>query len=259
MLRAFTLLEMILVLGLLGIFGIFSTQLLLGIYQNYAQQNTNLQRQLEVQNALLQIKRILENSHLQSLQIAPNSSLPNALTSLKGKSLMFYPKLEEFALEGNFAIPCLHGIFNPKSWQPSNSTQRLEFLLLSRNPHCNIQDLISKDALIKSEHFTAPQDFYNPAFKGKITGLSAQYITLEIPQALQQITQIQPHLYFLDAPFVLSIGDSITLETQNSRRILVRDVVDFKLKAQVISDSFAIYATLCLGDLHCAEAQIVEL
>ena len=58
---------------------------------------------------------------------------------------------------------------------------------------------------------------------------------------------------------MLSIGDSIALETQNSRQILVRDVVDFKLKAQVISDSFAIYATLCLDDLHCAEAQIVEL
>ena len=259
MLRAFTLLEMILVLGLLGILGIFSAQLLLGIYQNYAQQNTNLQRQLEAQNALLQIKRILENSHLQSLQIAPNSSLPNALTSLKGKSLMFYPKLEQFALEGNFAIPCLHGIFNPQSWQPSYSTQHLEFLQLSSNPACDMQFLISKDALIKSQHFTAPQDFYNPAFKGKITAVSARHITLEIPQTLQQAMQIQQRLYFLDTPFVLNINDSIALEIPNSRQILAQNIADFKLKAQVFGDSFALYAVLCLDDSYCAEAQIVEL
>ncbi|MCI7485470.1 MAG: hypothetical protein MSA68_05945 [Helicobacter sp.] len=71
---SFTLFEMVLVLGLLGIFGAFSGQLLLGIYQNYAHERDNSNAQFRVQIALLQIKRILESAYLQSLQLSTNTA-----------------------------------------------------------------------------------------------------------------------------------------------------------------------------------------
>ncbi|MCI5968361.1 prepilin-type N-terminal cleavage/methylation domain-containing protein [Helicobacter sp.] len=126
--NAFTLLEVLLALILLGIFGIFSTKLILGVYQNYNIKNKNFQKQLEAQNALLQIKRLLENAHLASLQILPNAQISTTPTNLMGKSLIFYEKLEHFAPQGDFAIPCFHGVFNPKSLKITNNTLSLDFL-----------------------------------------------------------------------------------------------------------------------------------
>ncbi|TLD82893.1 hypothetical protein LS70_006270 [Helicobacter sp. MIT 11-5569] len=254
---AFTLLEILLVIIFLGIFGIFSSKLLLKIYKDYNHNNQNIQNQLEAQTALLQIKRLLENSHLDSLQILPNLQISNISTNLIGKTLIFYEKLEHFTLNGNFAIPCLHGVFDPKNIQIKD-TLTLNFLKLSSNTSCNLKT--PKTALLITEDFIAPKDFYNPDFQGKILALNANSITLEIPPILiaQPLIKIKPQLYFLNSPTLLTFNHSVTLEKDGNTIILTKNLSNFSLKAH----SLGLEATLCLKkaqNTHCASSVIVSL
>lgn len=258
--KAFTLLETLLAILLLGIFGVFSTKLLFSIYQNYNHKNQVRQAQLEAQNALLQIKRLLENAYFESLQILPRAEISNTPISLVGKSLIFYEKLEHFALSGDFAIPCLHGIFEPTSLQIKDSTLTLDFLKLSTNTQqntaCNFE--LPRTTLLITENFIAPQDFYNPNFQGKILNLNADSITLEIPLALkiQPLTSIKPQLYFFNSPTLLHFSDSIILEQNGSKILLVENLSHFSLK----SHALGLYLRLCLQkDFYCASSVVVEL
>ncbi|MBX7491141.1 hypothetical protein [Helicobacter turcicus] len=260
---AFTLLEVLLAILLLGVFGIFSAKLLLGIYQNYSLKSQSFQKQLKAQNALLQIKRLLENAQLKSLQILSNPSGAQISTTPKnliGESLIFYEKLEHFSLHGDFAIPCFHGIFNPKSVQVKNNTLTLDFLKLSQpssaNTTCDFK--IPKTALLITEEFIAPQDFYNPNFQGKILALNTDSITLELPSTLrlQPLTKISPQLYFLNSPTLLHFSNSIILEQNGNKTLLLENLSHFSLK----SHHLGLYAHLCLEkDSYCASTIIVEL
>ncbi|EEO25794.1 PulJ/GspJ family protein [Helicobacter winghamensis] len=255
--NAFTLLEVLLAMILLGIFGIFSTKLLLGVYKNYNLNHQNFQKQLEAQNALLQIKRLLENTYLTSLQILPNAKISTIPTNLIGKTLVFYEKMESFTLHEDFAIPCFHGVFNPKSLKITDSTLTLDFLKLSNTPNtCNFK--LPKTALLVTENFIAPQDFYNPNFQGRILHLNADSIILELPNALrlQPITKLSPQLYFLKTPTHLHFSDSIILEQNGSSITLVENLSHFSLK----SHALGIYMRLCLQkDAYCVSSVVVEL
>ncbi|WP_299546413.1 type II secretion system protein [uncultured Helicobacter sp.] len=255
--RAFTLLEVLLAVILLGVFGIFGSKLLLGIYQNYNLQNQNFQKQLEAQNALLQVKRLLESSYLESLQILPNVPISTTSTNLIGKSLIFYEKLEQFVLQEDFAIPCFHGVFDPKSLKIINSTLSLEFLKLSTNPNTTCPFGLPKTALLISENFISPQDFYNPNFQGRILHFNTDSITLEIPNALKQqpLNKISPKLYFLDSPTRLHFGNSLILEQNKNYITLVENLSHFSLKTH----SLGFYVRLCLQNDYCASSVIVEL
>lgn len=257
---AFTLLEILLAVILLGIFGAFSSKLLLKIYQDYRLQNQNFQKQLEAQNALLQIKRLLEGSYLTSLQILPNATISSTLTNLIGKSLIFHEKLDHFTLQGDFSAPCFHGVFNPESIQINKSILTLDFLKPPTNIHTNTtcDFKLPKTALLVTENFIAPQDFYNKRFQGKILNLNASSITLELPSALklQSSKLVSPQLLFLSSPTLLHFDNSIILEHNGNKILLTENLNHFSLKQH----SLGIYARLCLHkDSYCATTVIVKL
>ncbi|TLD85432.1 prepilin-type N-terminal cleavage/methylation domain-containing protein [Helicobacter sp. MIT 05-5294] len=248
--KGFTLIEMLLGLILFGILGVLGGLTLLKIYQNYSYENRNFIQELQAQNALLQIKNLLENSHLASLMIVGGEEISTSLSSIKGKSLVFYEKEQEYALVGNYALPCLHGIFAPQSIAFANASSgllELEFLNLDSNSQAilNQQCLlyqtqnIPQNALFTPAHFIAPKDFYHSKFQGRIVSLNAHKILLEVPPFLKDFMQTQtnpssqnaqdssknasqsqpalliaPKIYFLNQASSLHFGDSIVLESQ---------------------------------------------
>lgn len=255
---AFSLLEILLVLMLLGVFGIFSSKLLLNIYQDYKHNNQDFSKQLEAQNTLLQIKRLLENAHFNSLQILPNTPISTTQTSLIGKSLLFYEKLETFAIQGDFAIPCFHGIFDPKSLRITHNTLTLNFLQLSNDvpSHTDCNFNLPQNALIITQDFNAPQDFYHPNFQAKILALNTRSILLEVPPILRQQPQIPitPQLLFLNSPVRLHATDSITLE-QNGQHFLLAENLSH---LSISSHPLGLYMRLCL-DTYCTSTIVVDL
>lgn len=94
--NGFTLVEVLFALILLGILGILGGSTLLKIYQNYHWQNQNFTQEIQAQNALLQIKRLLENSYLESLMLSSGEEIGANRLNLRGKSLMFYEKTQEY-------------------------------------------------------------------------------------------------------------------------------------------------------------------
>ncbi len=237
---AFTLVETLYALLLFGIFSLLIGTLFLEIYKNYRQQNTKITQQLHTQNALLQIKRIFENSHLQSIRISDDTPIANTPISLKSKTLMFYPKAEEFALFQDFALPCVSGIFEPKSLD-LRTNLTLEFLQFDKNAipklnqNCKIfqPKFMPKIALLLTSNFNPPKDFYNPHFQGRILRLNAHSITLEIPPFLRQMQspKIAPKIFILNQPSLLYFNDSVTLQNAGeSPKILAKDLDDFMIQ-----------------------------
>lgn len=228
--RGFTLIEILFALILLGIFGIFGGLTLLKIYQNYHWENHHFVQEIQAQNALFQIKHLLENSYLKSLMLSNGEEIGTSLSSIKGKSLMFYETLQDNVIVGNYALPCLHGIFEPKSIQ-FGTLLELEFLNLDSsskeilNQKCSLytKSNMPQKALFITSDFIFPKDFYHSKFQGKILNLNADKISLEIPQIFRDLTQtnpqsplsIAPKIYFLKDISYLHFGDSIVLESKS--------------------------------------------
>lgn len=220
--HAWTLIEMLFALILLGILGVLGGSTLLRIYQNYHHQNDSFIQEIQVQNALLQIKRLLENSYLESLMLSSGEEIGSNPLSLKGKSLIFYEKTQEYVVIGDYSLPCLHGFFVPESAK-INNVLTLEFLSIDLgsngvlNKKCSVYQKVNlpQKALFVTSDFIAPRDFYNSKFQGKILELNANQITLEIPHLFKTFMQakaaipIIPKMYFLYSISSLSFGDSI--------------------------------------------------
>lgn len=290
--RGWTLIEMLFVLVFLGIFGVLGSLTLLKIYQNYHWNHRNFSQEIQVQNALLQIKHLLENSHLASLMLKSGEEIGINLSSIKGKSLMFYEKAQEYAIVGDYALPCLHGIFEPKSIKFHKSSDSLELEFLNLNPKSNgllnqkcslykAQNMPQKALFITSD-FMMPKDFYQSKFQGRILNLNANKISLKIPQVFkdstssqiypnpilpsQTVLNIAPKIYFLNTISYLHFGDSIDLQSQsqfpeipqNTQQIL-ENMADFKIAKTPLGIALELCVSNMESTLHCASTLVVEL
>lgn len=277
--RALTLIEMLFALILLGIFGIFGGLTLLKIYQNYHWQESNFTQEIQAQNALLQIKHLLENSYLSSLMISNGEEISASPLSLKGKSLMFYEKAQEYVLVGDYALPCLHGVFEPKSakW---NHFLELEFLDLDSksngilNQKCSLYQKpnMPQKALFVSSNFVAPKDFYHLKFQGEILELNAHKILLEIPPALKDSMQtnkplgLKPKVYFLNSISYLHFNDSIALESQSqlqgipqNTQQIIQEITDFKIAKTPLGLALEVCVSSTGAIPYCANTLVVEM
>ncbi len=274
--RGLTLIEMLFALILLGVFGGLT---LLKIYQNYHWQESNFIQEIQAQNALLQIKHLLENSYLSSLMISSGEEIGASPLSLKGKSLMFYEKAQEYVLVGDYALPCLHGIFEPKSakW---NHFLELEFLDLDSksngilNQKCSLYQKpnMPQKALLVSSDFVAPKDFYHLKFQGKILELNAHKILLEIPPTFKDSMQakkslgLMPKVYFLNSISYLHFDDSIVLESESQLRgipqniqQIIQEITDFKIAKTPLGFALEICVSSTGAIPYCANTLVVEV
>lgn len=277
--RGFTLVEMLFALILLGIFGVFGGLTLLKIYQDYHWQESNFIQEIQAQNALLQIKHLLENSYLQSLMISSGEEIGASPLSLRGKSLMFYEKAQEYVLVGDYALPCLHGVFEPKSakW---NHFLELEFLDLDSksngilNQKCSLYQKpnMPQKALFISSSFVAPKDFYHLKFQGKIVELNAHKILLEIPLAFKDFMQtkkslgLTPQVYFLNSVSYLHFNDSIVLESQSqlqgipqNTQQIIQEITDFKIAKTPLGFALEVCVPSAGAIPYCAKTLVVEI
>ncbi|WP_300763155.1 type II secretion system protein [Helicobacter sp. UBA3407] len=277
--HAWTLIEMLFALILLGILGVLGGSTLLRIYQNYHHQNDSFIQEIQVQNALLQIKRLLENSYLESLMLSSGEEIGSNPLSLKGRSLIFYEKTQEYVVIGDYSLPCLHGFFVPESAK-INNVLTLEFLSIDLgsngvlNKKCSVYQKVNlpQKALFVTSDFIAPRDFYNSKFQGKILELNANQITLEIPHLFKTFMQakaaipIIPKMYFLHSISSLSFGDSIFLESKSQLQGVVRntqeiiqEIADFKIAKTALGIALEICVNDARGNPHCANTLVVEV
>lgn len=258
--KGFSLLEVLLVLLVLGIFGLLLQKVWFALLQEYRVNTKELHSIQSAQNALLQIKRVLENAHLESLHYDLKPIL--ASINLKNKTLNFYEKPSEFALIGDFALPCLPEIFDVASMQFS-SHLTLHFLQAMRvNSSFNACAIYKNPplfALFVTDVFSAPKDFYNSLFKGRIHMLNAISMRLEIPQifTLQNPLKIAPKIYYLNTPSMLEFKDSIMLVQNNQNTMLLKNYTAFFIS----KTPYGIGLKLCIKmrKEHCFEALVTEL
>lgn len=253
--NAFSLIEILIALAILGIIAILSAPSLLKTYELHILSKQKLDLELQAHNALLQVKKILQDSIQPSLQIIPQESLSQTPTNLKNKSLLFYPKIQESLLIGNYSLPCLHGIFDPKSFRV-DSTLHLNFLPIKAdststlNQNCKIYAQNAKlRALFVPPNFIAPRDFYNPNYTAEILSLNATSLQSTIPQFLEsnsesnsQNVTLLPKVYFLSTPYSLNFSDKITLEKEGKTHILLENLDSFFLS----TSDFGILLKLCV-------------
>ncbi|WP_297813445.1 prepilin-type N-terminal cleavage/methylation domain-containing protein [uncultured Helicobacter sp.] len=273
--RGFTLIEMLFALILLGILGVLGGSTLLKIYQNYHWQNHNFTQEIQVRNALLQIKRLLENSYLESLILSSGEEIGINPLSLKGKSLMFYEKTQEYVRIGDYALPCLCGIIEPKSIKISNILI-LEFLSLDSNSNKILNQKCSlyrkanmpQKALFVTHNFIAPKDFYSLKFQGKILEINASKMLLEIPSLfrdsipLKDSLQIAPKIYFLDSISRLHFGNSITLESKSQLQN-IQPIIENITDVKIAKTSLGFALEICIKSVeaipYCESVLVVEV
>lgn len=274
----FTLIEVLFALILLGILGVLGGSTLLKIYQNYRWQHQNFTQEIQAQNALLQIKRLLENSYLESLMLSSGEEIGANRVSLRGKSLMFYEMTQEYVRAGEYSLPCLNAIFEPKSIQFS-SVLALELLGLdsSANRILNQKCLVYKKpnmpqrALFVAHNFSAPKDFYSLKFQGKVLEINANKMLLEIPTFFRDSTplnslQISPKIYFLDSVSCLHFGDSIALESKAKLQNIPQNrqtIIDEITEVNISKTPLGFALEICVNDTnvnpYCANTLIVEV
>lgn len=274
----FTLTEVLFALILFGILGILGGSTLLKIYQNYHWQNQNFTQEIQAQNALLQIKRLLENSYLESLMLSSGEEIGANRLSLRGKSLMFYEKTQEYVRVGDYSLPCLNAIFEPKSIQFSG-VLALEFLSLdsSANRILNQKCLVYKKsnmpqrALFVAHNFSAPKDFYSPKFQGKVLEINANKMLLEIPTFFRDSTplnflQISPKVYFLDSVSYLHFDDSVALESKaklqnipQNRQTIIQKITEVNISKTPLGFALEICVNNANTNPYCANTLIVEV
>ncbi len=249
--NAFSLIEMLISLGILGIIAILSAPLILKTYELHTLSKQKLNLELQAHNALLQIKKILQDSIQPSLQIIPKETLGQAPINLKNKSLLFYPKTQESLLIKDYSLPCLHGIFDPKSFR-IDSTLHLNFLPIKANftntlnQNCKIYKTANTKlhVLFIPQNFIAPEDFYTPNYTAKILSLNATSLQSTIPKFLESKPQnvtLLPKVYFLNTPYILNLNDKITLEKEGKTYILFENLESFFLS----TNDFGILLKLC--------------
>lgn len=251
--KVFSLIEITIALGILGIIVVLSGSSLLKTYELHTLSQQKLETKLQSLNALLQIKKILQDSIQPSLKIIPDEKISQNPINLKNKSLIFYPKTQELLLIGDYSLPCLHGIFNPKTLQ-INSTLNVEFLAIKTdfihflNQNCKVYHN-KLYALFVTENFVFPEDFYSQKYTAEILNLNANELQTTIPKFLESTTQnltLLPKVYFLQMPYTLDFRDKISLQTQDKTHILFENLDSFFIS----TNDFGILLKLCTKDAN---------
>ena len=263
--KAFSLIEITIALGILGIIAMLSAPSVLKIYELHTLSQYKLETKLQSLNALLQIKKILQDSIQPSLKIIPNESITQNPLNLKNKSLIFYPKIQESFLIGDYSLPCLHGIFNPKTLQ-IHSTLNLELLAIKAdfihllNQNCKIYHN-KLHALFVTENFVFPEDFYSQKYAAEILNLNANFLQTTIPKFLESATPnltLLPKVYFLQTPYILEFEDKISLQTKDKTHIIFENLDSFFIS----TNNFGILLKLCTKDTNnqklCLEDFIIK-
>lgn len=276
---AFSLLEILVALLIVGILGGLSGAGIFGLYKNYQARNIHYELQISTLNTLAQIQNILKDSLYLSIAL-DFALIPSNFLSLKSHHLNFIPKIHEKILFDAYALPCFSGFLEPSSLKISSSFEASLALIDTKaqnplNQNCQIYHHPNLEAIFINENFLFPQDFYNPVFRAKVLELKSAFIKTQIPPFLQNLIATSPTspttnpntspLAFISPKFYLSKEiqslslnqNTLTLHKNTQNLILDSKVSDFLIAQK----PFGIVLKVCKEEqnLHfCAEALLLK-
>ncbi|WP_104721231.1 type II secretion system protein [Helicobacter mesocricetorum] len=251
-LRAFGLIEVLIVALIVGVIVGISGKSLLAIYGDYQSSRQKYLLEISLLNTIAQIQRILQKAIFESI-------------FLQGDTLEFLEKSNQWVRIGEYSLPCFSSLVAKATMSNTSNTLKLEVLSLNQQFQAHLNTLCT----LYSQSFELlflypnihPRDYYTPKFRAKILSQDAYQIHTQIPEFLMNnsLKIFFPKVYLLNPRMAhkkIVLKDNQLFLMSDKAYLLDDFIQSIKLERM----EFGLKLTLCKKpkDLLCKSHIILE-